>query len=184
MAAYSFVSRWHFQSPRERVWQVVATGPSFTDWWPSVIYSKNLTPNVTGVGTQYERVIRGRLPYNLRFVSTTTHFEPPREFVYNAVGDLAGKGRWVFDPMGEGTEVTIFWDVVTTGFWMNLLGPLLKGVFSWNHNQVMRNGEQGLAPSGSPVSAYPHDVRMIRSVGPRSARVNRFAPGGGRVDRR
>jgi hypothetical protein len=28
---------------------------------------------------------------------------------------------------------------------MNLLAPVLKGVFAWNHNQVMRCGERGLA---------------------------------------
>jgi hypothetical protein len=155
VAAYSFVTHWHFQALPERVWQVVTAGPSFTEWWPNVVYSKHLTPDVTGIGSSYERVIRGRLPYNLRFVSTTTLFEPPREFTYDAVGDLVGRGRWVFEPNGGGTVLTIYWDVVTIGFWMNLLAPVLKGVFAWNHNQVMRRGERGLAQwlAANPVQA-------------------------------
>ncbi len=155
MVAYSFVTRWRVAAPPERVWQVITAGPSFTEWWPNVISSKHLTPGITGVGSQYERVIRGRLPYTLRFVSTTTLFEPPREFAYEAVGDLVGHGRWVFEPNGQGTNLTIYWEVVTTGFWMNLLAPLLKGVFAWNHNQVMCSGERGLAQwlAANPVQA-------------------------------
>ena len=33
----------------------------------------------------------------------------------------------------------------TTKPWMNLLAPIARPVFEWNHDWVMRNGGEGLA---------------------------------------
>ena len=37
------------------------------------------------------------------------------------------------------------WRVHTTKPWMNLLAPVAKPIFAWNHDWVMRNGGTGLA---------------------------------------
>ena len=37
------------------------------------------------------------------------------------------------------------WNVHTTKRWMNAMAPLLRPVFEWNHNWVMRNGGAGIA---------------------------------------
>jgi hypothetical protein len=37
------------------------------------------------------------------------------------------------------------WDVHTTGRWMNLLAPLMRPIFTWNHDVAMRQGGEGLA---------------------------------------
>jgi hypothetical protein len=37
------------------------------------------------------------------------------------------------------------WNVATTKAWMNAMAPLLRPVFEWNHNWVMRNGGVGVA---------------------------------------
>ena len=37
------------------------------------------------------------------------------------------------------------WDVGTKRRWMNLLAPIARPIFAWNHDYVMRNGAQGLA---------------------------------------
>jgi hypothetical protein len=36
------------------------------------------------------------------------------------------------------------WDVSTTKRWMNLLSPLLRTFLNWNHDIVMRCGEEGI----------------------------------------
>jgi hypothetical protein len=43
-----------------------------------------------------------------------------------------------------GTEVTFDWDVWTTGLAMNVLAPLLRPLFSWNHHWVMAKEGRGL----------------------------------------
>jgi hypothetical protein len=43
------------------------------------------------------------------------------------------------------TRVRYEWIVAVTRPWMRLAAPLLRPVFAWNHNTVMRWGEDGLA---------------------------------------
>ena len=68
----------------------------------------------------------------------------------------------VYEPDGDGTLVTIYWNVRTSGLWLNLLAPLLKWLFTWNHNCVMAQGERGLAdwlrrPAAAQVPVGPTD---------------------------
>ena len=145
MAAYSFITHWHFRAPIERVWAALNTPERYPEWWPCIVEYRKLTPELTGVGARAERVVKGRLPYVLRYRTTVTRHEPPREIAYDAEGELTGKGRFVLETEGDGTHVTFYWDVCTTGVMMNLLAPLLKWLFAWNHNWVMDQGEKGLA---------------------------------------
>jgi hypothetical protein len=46
---------------------------------------------------------------------------------------------------GGVTAVTYEWSVATTKAWMNLVAPLARPVFAWNHDWVMRRGGEGLA---------------------------------------
>jgi len=63
----------------------------------------------------------------------------------DATGDLAGDGHWrLFDCQGV-TAVTYEWNVSTAKSWMNLLAPVARPIFEYNHNVVMRWGGQGLA---------------------------------------
>ena len=43
------------------------------------------------------------------------------------------------------TAVVYEWNVSTTKPWMNLLAPIARPLFAWNHDWVMRNGGEGLA---------------------------------------
>ena len=43
------------------------------------------------------------------------------------------------------TAVTYEWNVSTTKTWMNLLAPVARPVFAYNHDMVMRWGGEGLA---------------------------------------
>ena len=145
MAAYSFVTHWRFQAPIDVVWDALNTPERYPEWWPCILEYRKLTPELTGVGARAERVVKGRLPYTLRYQTTVTTHEPPREIAYDATGELTGKGRFVLSEAEGWTKVIFYWDVQTTGFWMNLLAPGLKWLFAHNHNWVMEQGERGLA---------------------------------------
>jgi hypothetical protein len=145
MATYHFITRWRLAAPVEQVWQALCDVARYGEWWPNIVAYRSLTPGNSGVGSVSERCVRGRLPYTLRYTTTVTHIDAPHTMAYDALGDLTGKGRFVLTPCDGGTEVTYHWDVATTGFWMNLLAPVLRWLFAWNHNQVMAAGERGLA---------------------------------------
>jgi hypothetical protein len=82
---------------------------------------------------------------------TTTRIEKPRLLEGRAEGELAGVGRWRLFEEAQGagdrpvTAVLYEWNVSTTKPWMNLLAPLARRVFEWNHDWVMRNGGEGMA---------------------------------------
>jgi hypothetical protein len=146
MAEYSFVTTWRFPQPIERVWEAINEAEDYPKWWPDILYYKCLTPdNPRGVGARGERSVRGFLPYSLKYTTTITKTDGPRELAYDADGDLIGRGRFVLAATSSGTEVLIYWDVGTKGKWLNRLAPLLKWLFAANHNYVMRRGERGLA---------------------------------------
>ena len=37
------------------------------------------------------------------------------------------------------------WNVATTKAWMNLIAPIARPVFEWNHDWVMSRGAEGIA---------------------------------------
>jgi uncharacterized protein YndB with AHSA1/START domain len=145
MSAYSFVTRWFIPAEVDRVWEALSAGESYGEWWPCIVGYRSLTPGVTGVGSRVERVVRGALPYRLRYVTTITRMRAPVEADYTSEGDLKGVGSFSLAPRDGGTEVIFHWDVETTSRVMNLLAPVLKPLFGWNHNWVMCRGEAGLA---------------------------------------
>ncbi|HYH60778.1 MAG TPA: hypothetical protein VD766_02830, partial [Solirubrobacterales bacterium] len=85
------------------------------------------------------------IPYTVRFEIVSTVVERPYRLGGKASGELEGTGMWRFFEDGETTAVVYDWDVRTTKPWMNLLAPIAKPLFRWNHDWVMRNGGEGLA---------------------------------------
>jgi hypothetical protein len=88
---------------------------------------------------------RSRIQYDLEFEFVVRELDAPRSMRGDAVGELTGSGHWrLFEEDGV-TAVVYDWNVRTTKAWMNLLAPLARPVFEYNHNVVMRWGGEGLA---------------------------------------
>jgi len=170
MAEYHFVSTWQIQAPIERVWEEIYHAKRWPSWWKYVAGVEELEPGAAdGTGTRMRLLFRTLLPYTLGFEVTVTRVRPPSLLEADASGELEGSGRWRLTSTGGGTLVRYNWDVRTTEPWMNLLAPLARPAFKWNHDAVMREGGESLArrlgaeltvpdaPSrpGSPVRAAP-----------------------------
>jgi hypothetical protein len=63
----------------------------------------------------------------------------------DASGELEGTGVWRLFEQGGMTAVVYDWNVRTTRRWMNVLAPLARPVFDYNHDVVMGWGGEGLA---------------------------------------
>ena len=63
----------------------------------------------------------------------------------HAVGELTGTGRWRLFEHGGVTAVLYEWNVSTSRAWMNLLAPIGRPIFKWNHDWVMARGGEGIA---------------------------------------
>ena len=146
MASYSFLTTWLLDSPREPVWDAIYDQEAWPQWWRGVEEAEELEPgDEDGVGTLSRLVWRSRLPYRLEFEVRTRRVEKPHLMEGHAVGELTGTGLWrLFDHNGV-TAVLYEWNVSTSRGWMNLLAPIGRPIFEWNHNWVMARGGEGIA---------------------------------------
>jgi uncharacterized protein YndB with AHSA1/START domain len=143
---YEFLTTWVLAAPRDRVWDAIYESERWPEWWRGVIEcEREADGDAAGIGQIGRYVWRSKLPYDLEFRMTTTRVEHPRLLEGEASGELAGIGRWrLFEDDGA-TAVVYEWNVHTTKPWMNLIAPLARPIFAWNHDWVMRNGGTGLA---------------------------------------
>jgi uncharacterized protein YndB with AHSA1/START domain len=146
MAEYHFVSTWQIQAPIEQVWDEISHSERWPEWWKYVVGVEELEPgDADGVGKRQRLLFRTRLPYTLGFDVRVTHVQPPSELAAEATGELTGTGRWTLTPADGGTLVRYYWDIRTTKRWMNLLAPVARPAFRWNHDELMREGGESLA---------------------------------------
>ena len=138
MAAYRLVTTWVLGAERERVFDLVRDFEGWPEWWPGV-------ERVTLDGDDMEQVWRSRLPYSVAFRARVEVIEPPERIVGRVEGALRGTGRCRLREVPEGTEVEFELEVETTEAWMNVVAPLARPIFVWNHDELMRRGGEGIA---------------------------------------
>jgi len=146
MAEYHFVSTWQIQAPAERVWEEIYHAERWPSWWKYVASVEELEPGAAdGAGRRMRLRFRTLLPYTLGFDVTVTRVRPPTLLEAKATGELEGTGRWTLTSADGGTLVRYDWDIRTTRPWMNLLAPVARPAFKWNHDALMREGGESLA---------------------------------------
>src|SRR5437763_4783545 len=145
MNTYEFVTIWRVKAPIEKVWDAIYHSTDWPTWWrgvENVLETRKADDN--GVGSIHRYTWKSKLPYRLSFDMQTIRIEPPRLLEGVAVGELQGHGLWQLSTEGSETIVRYDWSVVTTKRWMNLLAPIARPLFEWNHNVVMSWGAKGL----------------------------------------
>jgi uncharacterized protein YndB with AHSA1/START domain len=143
---YRFLTTWVLAAERERVWDALHDSADWPQWWRGVERVEEIEPGgADGVGQLSRYTWKSKLPYELVFDMRTTRVERPHLTEGEATGELAGIGRWRLYEDDGTTAVVYEWSVHTTKAWMNLLAPLARPVFAWNHDWVMAHGGEGLA---------------------------------------
>ncbi|MDT4969292.1 MAG: hypothetical protein QOJ64_4029 [Acidobacteriota bacterium] len=158
MAKYEFVTIWRFKSPLEPVWDLIYHSDRWPEWWKGVErVSLVKKGDENDIGSVYSYTWKSRLPYRLTFDMQLRRVEPMRLIEGVALGELSGKGLWQLSSDGEITTARYDWQVETTKRWMNLLTPIARPVFKWNHNVVMNWGSESLAKILGIESLAPSD---------------------------
>lgn len=147
MADYEFVTIWRVESPLEPVWEMIYHSERWPSWWKGVerveLVKKGDEEN--SVGSIYRYTWKSKLPYRLTFDMQLTRVEPMSIIEGKALGELMGTGRWQLTNEAGVTTARYDWKVQTTKRWMNLLTPIARPIFKWNHNVVMNWGAESLA---------------------------------------
>ncbi|HET8611023.1 MAG TPA: SRPBCC family protein [Burkholderiales bacterium] len=146
MADYNFVTVWHIEAPIQEVCAAIQHVVRWPQWWQGVERIEALqTGDHSGVGSVLRCTWKSRMAYRLTFDVRITRVEPLLLVEGVASGELEGVGCWRFSRHGPVTVVRYDWRVRTTRRWMNLLAPVARTLFRWNHDALMRAGAHGLA---------------------------------------
>ncbi|UEG50804.1 SRPBCC family protein [Ferruginibacter lapsinanis] len=143
---YSFETIWQVKAPLQKVWKAIYEQEKWPDWWRGVISVETLQEgDETDLGKKVRYTWRSILPYTLTFDMESCNIQEPFILEGIAYGELEGEGKWRFLEENGVTTLQYNWDVNTTKKWMNNLRPVLKPLFKWNHDVVMKRGARGLA---------------------------------------
>ena len=144
-SAFHLVTEWQLEAPLERIWALLTAVDDWPSWWRAVKRVELLEPgDEDGVGALRRMTWKTALPYSLTFDMRSTKVEPMRRIEGRASGELAGVGIWTLRPDASGTAVRYDWTIEVTKPWMRLSAPLLRPVFTWNHNAVMAWGHDDI----------------------------------------
>jgi uncharacterized protein YndB with AHSA1/START domain len=138
---YTFVDEWHVAAPAEDVFDVLADGTTYPEWWK---------PVYIGVKTEGEYTLqhfKGRLPYHLHTRTRTVASDRPHRLEGETDGDLRGTGVWTLTPTDDGgTDVRFDWRVHADRRLLKLLTPILRPALRWNHRWAIARAIEGLEP--------------------------------------
>lgn len=146
MSEYCFVTVWLIDAQLERVWDAIEDVDAWPMWWKGVLSVELLARgDEDGIGSVRRTVWKSVLPYKLTFDSEVIRVERYSLIEARAFGELEGNGVWRFEGHGGAqTRLRYDWTVRTTKGWMNMLAPIARPLFQWNHDTIMRWGETGL----------------------------------------
>ena len=146
MAKFNFVTVWRIQAPLSQVCDAVSRCRQWPQWWQGMERVEELEPgDAEGIGSLRRFTWRGRLPYRVVFDVCVTRVVPLTVLEGQASGEVEGVGCWHFTSRGDVTEVRYEWRIRTNCLWMNVAAPLARPLFKWNHDQLMRQGAEGMA---------------------------------------
>ncbi|MBX3297890.1 MAG: SRPBCC family protein [Acidobacteria bacterium] len=153
MTEYHFETIWELEAEINAVWDLIEDADAWPEWWRGVVESREIRKgDADGIGSLRVTRWRSVLPYTLEFETEVVAVDRLRRIEIVARGELNGRGIWLFDDKGGVTEVRYLWTVRTEPRWMNLIAPIARPVFRWNHDAIMRQGELGLRMRLGPRS--------------------------------
>jgi uncharacterized protein YndB with AHSA1/START domain/quercetin dioxygenase-like cupin family protein len=143
---YDFVDEWDVRAPMQPVFDALADGRTYPEWWRPV-YIAVETDGPPAAGSVSRQHFKGKLPYHLHTTSTITEYEPPHRLVADVEGDLRGRGVWTLTDRGEEvTHVRFDWSVFADRKLLRTLTPVLRPLFRANHNWAIARAMEGLEP--------------------------------------
>ncbi len=145
MTDYQFYTNWKFDATVEQVWQVLRQIDEWPTWWPCVSKVEVVKyGDENEIGAVRRITWKTALPYTFTFNLELLSMDKYRRMEGRAFGELVGKGIWYFSHENGLTNVVYDWRVNTNKAWMNLIAPIARPIFSWNHDKVMEAGFEGL----------------------------------------
>jgi hypothetical protein len=142
---YHFSSVWKVDASLEKAWNIIKHPENWTQWWKGVLKAEIISAGgENGIRKKHAFIWQSFIPYKLHFTSEVIRIQELKYIEAKVEGELEGTGTWYFSNHRNETVIRFDWKVATAKTWMNLFAPVLKPVFIWNHNWLMKQGEKGI----------------------------------------
>jgi hypothetical protein len=144
---FSLTTTWSIPASLELVWLSLVDTEKWPSWWKYVASVNELSPgNPNGFNNIRQYLWHTCLPYSLLLNMRVVEVQPYRYLAVEVSGDLEGNGSCdiAWDSSAGRTKIDFLWQVQPCQDWMKSFTIVAKPIFTWNHNQVMKQGEQGL----------------------------------------
>ena len=171
-ARYHFVSTYSLTSDPEAVWAALQAVEDWPAWWRWLTRIDTLreATGEDGVGAIYRNHVRAPTGYGFVYSTEIVEVDRPRRIDIASSGDIVGRGRFLVadgkSGTAGGTDVSFLWLVETPKWWMNLLAPLARPAFTWNHDKLMTDFGRGLATaSGGELTSVANVALKPDSAG-------------------
>ncbi|MGH2806941.1 MAG: SRPBCC family protein [Actinomycetota bacterium] len=154
---YKFQSIWRVAVAAPVAFEILHDLGSYPAWWREVKEARELDEGV------FDLRCRSFLPYDLRFISRLKVVDRANNILEsNLEGDLEGFSRWTIHDDASGSALVFDEEVVTNKRSLNLLAPVARPAFRFNHTLMMRHGRQGFAMYAAGFStARTQDARAV-----------------------
>ena len=146
MDKYNFLTIWEIEAPIEKVWDILIHSEQWPNWWKAVESVVEIAPGEPSlIGNIRRFTWKTPLAYKLAFNTRITRIQPPKLLELVANGEVEGVGLWELEAVEQVTIARYTWTVNTTKPWMNILALFMRPLMEWNHNEIMRQGGEGIA---------------------------------------
>jgi hypothetical protein len=136
---YLFKSTWVLPYPPDDVYQALYDVVSYPLWWPEFREVTRATDLL------FRMVVRSFLPYRITYMLRRDIADLATGRLEATVdGDISGVIGWMVTPGPAGTTVRFREIVECRMELLNLLAPIARWAFEFNHQLMMRDGLVGL----------------------------------------
>lgn len=170
-ARYHLITRLRLSLDRRRTWDTFIDVEAWPNWWRWLERVEMVREgDDEGVGAVFRQSIRSPLRYGFSWQTEIVQLVEESLVELDSSGTLEGRGRFhMAGADGGPTDVTFTWLVATNKRWMELLSPIARPVFTWNHDRLMDDFGRGIASAGggrlvsvSHTSLRPRDEGFFR----------------------
>ena len=144
-SAYVFVDEWDVDAPQEHVFDALADGRTYPNWWTPT-YLAVETDGPPELGRVAHQRFKGTLPYVLATTTRLTRINRPNLVEAEVEGDLRGNAMWTLTSLGGKVHVRFDFRVFADRPFLRYLTPILRPLFRWNHQRAIANAVRNLEP--------------------------------------
>lgn len=140
---FRFDRTFHFDAHPTALWETLSRTDAFPDWWQWLrAFETNGRDREKGLaeGVEADCVVRGPLPYALRFTVAVTDVKPEALVATLVTGDIEGPARLELRGVDDGTEARLAWEVRVVDPALRATARIARPFMEWGHDLVVNRG--------------------------------------------